>query len=72
MLNSVNAELLYLVHAGQSAHELAILLNSAYATLSNTRGRQAYDDNLKHIRRERGHFDGRPVSAWHGDSGEQL
>ncbi|KAK9849494.1 hypothetical protein WJX84_009836 [Apatococcus fuscideae] len=55
---------------GDSAHELAILMNSAYATLSDVKARQLYDDDLRHMKREVGTFDGRPVSAWQGGPDE--
>lgn len=47
-------------------------MNSAYATLSDDNARQLYDDDLKHMKREIGTFDGRPVSAWHGGPGMPL
>ncbi len=44
-------------------------MNSAYATLIDTKARQQYDNDLRHMRQEIGTFDGRPVSAWQGGSG---
>ena len=64
-----NSLITQLDHAGDAAHELAILLNSAYATLSDPKARQLYDADLKHMRQEIGSFDGRPVSAWQGRAG---
>ena len=54
---------------GGCGHELAILMNSAYATLSDPKARQLYDADLKHMRQHIGTFDGRPVSAWEGGPG---
>ena len=61
-----------LLWTGDSAHDLAILMNSAYATLSDDKARQLYDGDLKHMQREVGTFDGRPVSAWHGSPGMPI
>ena len=58
-----------LVDLGGCAHELAILMNSAYATLSDPKARQLYDADLQHMRQHIGTFDGRPVSAWKGGPG---
>ena len=45
-------------------------MNSAYATLTDSKARERYDDDLRHMQREIGTFDGRPVSAWQGDPGD--
>ncbi|KAK9794394.1 hypothetical protein WJX73_007757 [Symbiochloris irregularis] len=57
--------------AGDRAHELAILLNCAYATLSDPQTKQRYDSGLRQFRAEHMHYDGIPVSQWFGPPGEQ-
>lgn len=60
-----------LLHAGEIANELSALLNSAYATLSNLKAKEAYDDALKSFRREHAQYDGMPVSEWWGPPGKR-
>ena len=56
--------------AGDCAHELAVLLNSAYATLSNLKSKETYDAGLRRFRRDTAQYDGLPVSEWYGPPGE--
>eukprot|EP00854_Cymbomonas_tetramitiformis_P016050 gene16050-19037_t len=64
-----------LVHpdiAGERAEDLAVLLNSAYATLSDKDSRTAYAAEVKRFRAEEGgSFTGHAVSEWRGHPGEQ-
>ncbi len=58
-----------LVHpdvVGEAAHDLAIVLNLANATLTDETTRVAYDQALREWRSVAGSFDGQPVSEWRG------
>ncbi|KAK9794389.1 hypothetical protein WJX73_004791 [Symbiochloris irregularis] len=57
--------------AGDCAHELAVLLNCAYATLSNLKTKEEYDAGLRQFRADHMDYDGLPVSQWFGPPGEQ-
>jgi NAD-dependent dihydropyrimidine dehydrogenase PreA subunit len=48
-----------------------VILNGAYATLSNPVARDIYDEAVHLWRKEMGNFDGRPVSRWSGSECEQ-
>ena len=59
--------------AGPTAEPLAVLLNSAYATLSDVSVRAAYQKTVELARRAfvgGSQFDGRPVSEWAGPRDE--
>lgn len=59
--------------AGPTAEPLAVLLNSAYATLSDDSVRAAYQKTVELARRAfvgGSQFDGRPVSEWAGPRDE--
>ena len=61
--------------AGPAAGPLAVLLNAAYATLSDESLAEAYRASVKLARRAftgGTQFDGRPVSQWLGDDGREL
>ena len=61
--------------AGPAAGPLAVLLNAAYATLSDEGLAEAYRASVKLARKAftgGTQFDGRPVSQWHGDEGGEL
>eukprot|EP00884_Botryococcus_braunii_P005103 jgi/Botrbrau1/14594/Bobra.242_2s0004.1 len=63
-----------LVHpdiAGDTATDLAALLNIAYATLMDDVLREAHARQVRLFRKEGGTFDGQPVSLWAGPPGEQ-
>ena len=51
---------------GAAAHDLAIVLNLANATLTEEATRLAYDAALRDWRARAGSFDGQPVSVWAG------
>ena len=60
--------------AGAAAEPLAVLLNSAYATLMNDEIRVAYKKTVEQSRKvfQNGSlFDGRPVSQWNGTDTEK-
>ena len=46
-----------------------MLLNSAYATLSNAKAKEAYDAGLRQYRSEHAQYDGQPVSEGLGPPG---
>ena len=46
-----------------------MLLNSAYATLSNLKAKEDYDAGLRAYRSEHATYDGLPVSEWYGPPG---
>jgi ferredoxin len=62
-----------LVHpdvVGAEAHDLAIVLNLANATLTDEAMRMSYDAALSEWRSVAGSFDGVPVSVWQGSEEE--
>jgi curved DNA-binding protein CbpA len=63
-----------LVHpdvVGEAAHDLAIVLNLANATLTDETTRVAYDQALREWRSVAGSFDGQPVSEWRGTDADE-
>mmetsp|Transcript_35354 Transcript_35354/g.89114 ORF Transcript_35354/g.89114 Transcript_35354/m.89114 type:complete len:354 (-) Transcript_35354:62-1123(-) len=56
---------------GPAAHDMAVLLNKAYAVLGDDRLRQEYAEGVRRFRKQAGGgFTGQPVSTWAGQPGE--
>ena len=47
-----------------------MLLNIAYATLSNLKAKDTYDAGLRKYRQNNSEYNGLPVSDWYGPPGE--
>ena len=60
-----------LAAVGETANDMAILLNSAYATLSDELARRVYADDVRRFRQDSGGaFANIPTSEWGGAEGE--